>query len=268
MSDFSLLSGFHKASQAGIVSASSRGTVVSHGANHTKGAYTQLIASTPHDADAVLVTARHTTNWNALTDLAIGAAASEQVIAANLMRTTWNGLITVCQYLLPIAIPAGTRMAARGQTDDSGARDVWLHATLLTGGFRRASPLSQILTLGADTTNTRGTPVTSGAANTKGSWVQLSSSLPNTLRGLLVAFGANAGGIGATEDWLLDIGVGAAASEQVVAPDLSVTITDSELCFPQVQPAPLEFAAGQRLAIRGQSSVASAVLDVVVYGVT
>ena len=267
MSDFSLLSGFHKAEQAGIVAASSRGTVVSHGASHTKGAYTQLIASTGQDADAVLVTARHTIQWNTLTDLAIGAAASEQVVAANLMRTTWDGTIAVCQYLLPIAIPAGTRLAARGQTDNASAIDVWLHATLLTGGFRRDSPLSQVLTLGANTAATRGTPVTSGAANTKGSWVQFSASLPDTLRGLLVAFGTNAANKTAAEDWLFDFGVGAAASEVVVAPDIATTIDANELCFPQVQWVPLEFAAGQRLAVRGQSSVASAVLDVVIYGV-
>lgn len=269
MSDFSLLSGFHKAEQAGIVAASSRGTVVSHGASHIKGAYTQLIAATGQDADAVLVTARYTTNWNALTDLAAGAAGAEQVVAADLMRTAWGGSFGVCQFVLPIAIPAGTRLAARGQTDRTDAIDVWLHVTLLTGGFRRASPLSQILTLGANTAATRGTPVTAGAAaNTKGSWVQFSSALPNTLRGLLVAFGTNGGADKtAEEDWLFDIGVGAAGSEVIVAPDLSVTIDANEICYPQVQWVPLEFAAGQPLAVRGQSSVAAAVLDTVIYGV-
>ena len=267
MSDFSLLSGFHVAEQAGIVSASSRGTVVSHGASHTKGAYTQLIAATAKDADAILVNARYTTKWNALTDLAIGAAASEQVIAANLMRTAWNGEITSSHYLLPITIPAGTRLSARGQTDNSAAIDVWLHATLLTGGFRRASPLSQALTFGADTAATRGTPITSGAANTKGSWVEFSASLPNTLRGILLAFGTNNTDKTATEDWLIDVGIGAAASEVVVAPDIATTITDLEICYPQTHYMPLELPAGQRLAVRGQSSVASAVLDVVIYGI-
>jgi hypothetical protein len=70
---------------------------------------------------------------------------------------------------------------------------------------------------GALTASSTGTTVTASAtANTKGSWAQLIASTTFATSWMVVCCGGNSG----ATSGLLDIGVGAAAAEYVVVPDL------------------------------------------------
>ena len=61
--------------------------------------------------------------------------------------------------------------------------------------------------------------VTSGALHTKGSWVELEAATEREVNGFFV-FLFGMGLSGSARRGLLDIGVGAAASEEVLVPDL------------------------------------------------
>lgn len=152
--------------------------VVSSGSAHVKGNWAEVFASTPIDAKYLFLRGNGTNASGAaspfLLDVAIGASGSETIILNNLdvgftaSNATW---------LIPVQIPAGTRVAARMQ----GARTSVTFQTLwdllgdetLAGG---PPGVAQWVTYGADTANSCGTGVTSGNTNTWGSWTQIGSA--------------------------------------------------------------------------------------------
>lgn len=113
---------------------------------------------------------------------------------------------------------------------------------------------------GSVTATTDGTTVTASATvDTKGDWVELVSATTFDANWVIVQFPYNEwGGF----PFLVDIGVGAAASEQVIIPDLQVyeneaPLVDHSYLFPVFIPA------GVRLAARCQEPFeSSAYLDV------
>jgi hypothetical protein len=114
----------------GISTATSIGTLVTASATaNVKGSYAALTASTAHDYSGVVLCidplAAGTVNY--LVDFAIGASGSEMVIAPNMSVSVISS-----RLFLPIAIPAGTRVAARCQ---SSTLSDTLHASII-GLFR------------------------------------------------------------------------------------------------------------------------------------
>lgn len=114
----------------GFSTGTTLGTQVDPGGTaNTKGAYSQIIASTARDYMGLLLgfdTQNDSTSAFAqfLVDVAIGGSGSEKIIMPNLqlLRTTKSSTSVACEYILPpsqpfipIAIPAGTRIAARAQ---------------------------------------------------------------------------------------------------------------------------------------------------------
>jgi hypothetical protein len=110
----------------GANTATSGGVSVDPGGTaNTKGAYSQIIASTTHDMAAMCLAVgnqkngtRASQSW--LTDIAIGAAGAEQVLISNYsMNCSTSPDIVTPQTspLLPVSIPAGTRLAVRTQSD-------------------------------------------------------------------------------------------------------------------------------------------------------
>lgn len=98
--------------------------------------------------------------------------------------------------------------------------------------------------------------VAAGSANSKGSWVELTSSLARPAYGLLLMWGSI---LGSTEDGhLIDFGVGGSGSEVVVTPDL-LHATDNNGVVYRMRRAflPQRIPSGTRVACRVQSEVAS-----------
>lgn len=105
----------------GYVSATGLATAITPSATvNTKSAYTQLIAATNVDYCGLILNysnlAASVTNADYLVDIAIGTSGSEVVIIPN-VHITPGGFILSPNVTGPlwIAIPAGTRIAARAQ---------------------------------------------------------------------------------------------------------------------------------------------------------
>jgi len=103
---------------------------------------------------------------------------------------------------------------------------------------------------------TTGTALTAGAANTKGSWVELIASTANKTVYLIVWARRSAGTPG-----LIDIGIGAAASEVVLIPNISPESAGDGFVFE----GPIRIAAGTRIAARYQNSTASDTGAIAIY---
>lgn len=103
------------------------------------------------------------------------------------------------------------------------------------------------------------TAVGSGTANTKGTWVEVVSATTVDIYGLLVSV-TQTNTAAANSSALLDIGVGAAASEVVVVPNLAVGWRSSNTTGFATCPVyrlPLFIPSGSRIAVRCQGAETS-----------
>lgn len=253
---------------AGAVTASSRGTTVTgHASANTKGSYVELTASTAFDADGfLLVASTPTVAVDHMLDIAVGGAGSEAVVLANLAVELYftGGSPAV---FIPVAIPAGSRVSARVQGSTGGAA-IDIALVLVKGGLAGSVGLTTATTYGADTTTSTGTLIPySGSPNTKDTtWTQLSASTAGRTLAILVLAGLRGGANAASTTSLLDIGVGAAASEEAVVPNLLLSLdTAIDRFFPGAFWIPVDIPDGSRLAARAQHS-GNVTYDVIVIG--
>jgi hypothetical protein len=114
----------------------------------------------------------------------------------------------------------------------------------------RYEPLAAA-TVGAVTASSVGTLVTpSGSSNTKGSWAELSAATGQDADGFMLFI--HPGDVGIA-DFLVDIGIGAAASEVVILPDFLFTSGGADSGAARVF-IPIPIPAGSRVAARCQST--------------
>lgn len=253
-----------------VVTAS---TVNASASPNVKGVWAELCTSTPWDADALLVHLQiNSSTVGALMDFAIGAAGSEIPIVENVLIAQPSRLST---YLhVPKQIPAGSRISARVQATNGG-QAIAVQAMLMRGSFWSNPPAGNVLTYGADTTDSGGQVIDPGAVlNTYGSWTQLSASTARDISAVFLMVGnrQNAAPVDAAGSFWLDIGYGAAASEIAVIAGLRFGSSTAALYGPL--PAmwlPASIPAGSRLCARARAATTDAtdrLFDLTVYALT
>ena len=282
MSEFHAHAGAQIEDTYGEVTSTSLGTTITASATaNTKGSWTQLVAASDHDARGIGIALNTPDDsgspgrWDALIDIGIGAAGSEQVIVPNLLLSSvfkgGNGKF----YFFAIFIPKGSRIAARLQCS-TGSRTCYVQVSLAAALFASGAVGQKVAALGAATADSGGAGVsTSASDNTKGSWSEIVASTAEQYTGLTLTVGHRAAAVsgGADSNFLIDIGIGGAGSEQVLIGDVYTTCDyDTEDFEPKVQFFPVLVPKGTRLAARAQVSNAAAAagnrdIDVVLYGV-
>lgn len=255
-------------------SANSKVLNINTGTIHTKTAWVEQFSSTPYDANGIIVRPLAYLDDEFLIDIAVGSSGNETIIANNLYGGNSYGLAAERQaydYFFPIYIPQGSRLSMRIQANHDTAY-LGTQIMLLVAG-ESGSSCSQIYTYGADTTDTGGVEVDpGGTANTKGGWVEIVSSTSEMWEGFIIALG-NKGNTGRSSMYgLLDIGVGAASSEQALVPNFAyASHTDIDRVCPMVSPfLPIRIPAGTRISVRSQCDITEAtdrLFDVILYGV-
>jgi hypothetical protein len=257
--DFPLLLDGQRFQDQGTVLGTTQATLLTHsGTAHVKGAYTQLVASTPFAAAGIMVQFASGTAGTAqsfLVDLAMGAAAAEQVIIANLLLETASnaGTLQGCVWI-PFTIPPGVRLAAR-QQNNAVSGTIAVGVILLASGLAGMPTGGRCLTMGIDTATSLGAIIDPGATvNVKGAYTELTSSAAHEVRTLLFAIGANLNTAGSVARWFLDIAIGAAAGETVYLPNLlfSVAAAARSPLPSWIGPIPVSVPAGTRIVARAQ----------------
>jgi hypothetical protein len=235
----------------GALTASTDGTTVTAGSTgSTKGSYAQIVASTAHDAQGFIVQLGNASTANGyLVDIAVGAAASEQIIVPDIFV---RGPGEQCNTLyVPLPIPAGTRIAARSQAVN-GSATIKCIVHLVGVGQGASEPFQKAENWGAVSASSLGTIVTaSGTINTKGAWAELIAASARDTRHLILLFQS-----AAAHRFLIDLGIGAAASEQVLIPNLFHRGSSSTAAT-TIVPVSCSIPAGTRVAARCQSNTAS-----------
>lgn len=237
------------------------GTVVAPSATaHTKGAYAQLIAATARAYDGFFLHANWESNGGTvypelLFDLAIGPAASEQVILPNIPVSESLFYFQSQSLFLPLYLPRGVRVAARAQqlgTTGHTELGVWLSGIAShprnPPGYQRATHE------GVSTATTRLTSITP-SYGAESAWVQVTAASTHRCVQLYLLLQAGVGataGKGASR-LHLDIGIGAAAAEQVLVENIAVFGSGTGVLTQQwYGPFPVDIPAGTRLAVRAQ----------------
>ncbi len=267
---FSLNRGLCNAASGGAAfAAGSDGTTITAaGVADTKGAWTQLIASTTADAVAFSVSSNLTLAiaGQYAVDIGIGPGGSEQVIVSNVIVPGGGNTVLNCSTIhIPIAIPAGTRIAARCQSTVA-SKQMGVSIQLFDGSFV-SSEAAGVDSIGFTNTGTTGTAITANA-RAKGTYVQLTASSARDYMGLFVGVDAAATSAGSGHNVYFDISIGAGGSEQVVIPDWvfspwSGLLTGSLSPFYAV-----EIPAGTRIAARAANAQnATMALGITAYGV-
>jgi hypothetical protein len=187
-------------------------------------------------------------------DIGIGASGSEQVLIPSLGITSETNATVSLSFYFPLSVAAGSRLSAR-VLDSIGNLASYASAVLVGEGFASPSGASRVTAYGMSTSSQTSLAVP-GAVNTKGAWTQIVAATTNQMTAANVMIGtyspANAHLPG-----LVDIGVGASGSEQVIVgnvPVISPSHTGaSTSSFAVSYLLPLTAPAGSRLAMRYQA---------------
>lgn len=252
------------------------GTAIAASATpHTKNTtYTELIASTSFDAYAILLHFADSFSTGAatsmLTDIAIGAAASESVIIPNLNTGfAYAGIVGGGQkYWFPLYIPAGSRISATAQAlvgSQTVACLVWIF-----GRPRRPVWAGQTVTAyGVNLATSQGVAVTIGTSAAEGSYAEITSGTTRRHSFLQAGIGGNAAISLQGSNGLLDIGIGS-ATEQLIVENFPFALNSAEgVSYAQLLPGCHEIPSSTRLAARASKTGTSASNpDVILYGVS
>jgi hypothetical protein len=259
----------------GTVTASSTGTTLTSNATAgVKGSYVQLIASTAADACWLAVQMRSDSSvGSAALDVAVGAGGSEVIIANNLWAQDATSQEEVVSYLFPVSIPKGTRVAARVASGTSAGPAFFVTVQLFDGAFTQIEGAAGLDSLGVTVSTMTATQLTSGAANTKGSFAQLIASTARDYMGLFLVFDNNgiSGTPSGTTHFLVDLAIGAAASEKVIIPNVQAywqfaNTVEYKPAGP-IGPYWIPIPAGTRISARCQDSVGSNAIFVLAHGI-
>lgn len=272
MSDWPLPSGNRKFESVGTnTSDSTSTTIASSGSGDTKGSWVELIAATTFNASSLTIRiVDYTVSVEQLFDIAIGAASSEEIIINNIVWSTRSIRSAGYEFTFPVSIPAGSRISCRAQSND-GSSTLALSAVIGVDSYSSASS-SKIFTYGAVTATTSGATIDPGGVlNTKGTYTELIAATTLPLRWIGLIMGNRDNGTRTATFGLLDIAIGAAASEQVILPNIAYAFGDNgDMIMPTVfLPSWTDIPEGTRISIRAQCNITDAedrLFDVIAYG--
>ena len=248
--------------------AAAQGTSVT-AAVGSKGAWTQMIASTTADSYGVLICinsgAASAASRNRVVDIGIGPAASEQVLIPDLIGGNAG---TYAQgglwYYFPVFVPAGTRLSARAQGSVTTAFRVFTQLLQKPANPSQVRKASFIEAYGI--TAPGGTALTAGTTS-DGSWTLVGTT---TNRVWWWQFGAQvntADTAHITAAAHFDVAAGDGTNFDVLIQDAQFITSTSETAGNPPLSAGVEFSvpAGTNIYVRAQSSGTPDPYNVAVY---
>jgi len=229
-------------------------TVTADTVAHTKGAWTQIIASTTANTSLLSIKvggiAASGTDTATLIDIGTGAGGSETAIVSNIAVGSADGSAAAngVNFELPYKLASGTRIAARIQSIVTGGKTAFVEIAAIDAGDYDSAPTA-VDTIGTSTATSLGTAM-SGAS---GTWVQVTSSTSNAYRAVVMVPSIASAAIGGNANLTYTLGVGASGSEVEVG-SLRFRATTSENTYTLYPTGASLFgrtyASGSRLAVR------------------
>lgn len=269
------ISARHESRGADTATSSGTNVTASSSAN-VKGSWSDLGGVTSFAYEAITVCIGGSQVFvDQMIDVGISDGSNRHVLVADLY---YAGSKQAAEQFfivtIPVHVPAGAQLSARAAASNGTGPPVIEvsligHASGLAGapGFSRSVALFT-------PASSRGVAVDpGGTANTKGAWAQLTASSPADIAAMFGLVGYNADTARAsTARALIDIGVGAAASEFVLYPNAALgwgATRDGPSNCPRIPIFGCNVAAGSRIAARAACSINTAgdrTVDLALYG--
>jgi hypothetical protein len=192
---------------------------------HVKGPWTQIISSTAAASDVLgvlfLSIGANGQNTATLVDIGVGASGSEVAVIENLAVGGASSTFNALQYSIPLAIPQGTRIAARTQSVVTGGKTALVAVSpFSTNNFSKAP--STVTVIGTNTATSEGVPSLSN--NT---WTEITASSPAKFQAVILVPSLTAT-VATTGTSIIELGVGSAGNE-VLINTVTYRISSSEL---------------------------------------
>jgi hypothetical protein len=235
-----------------LINESSVVTVTANSSAHTKGAWSQIIASASANASLLILLVKDiqtsTANTATLLDLATGASGSETAFASNIavggaVTSTTDGIV----FAIPIKIANGTRLSARIQSVVTGGKTASVQAYLFNVGDFSTAPTS-VDVIGGNTANSEGI----SCSGSSGTWVEAIASTSQAYRAVALVPSTHNASVGFANIVQYDVGVGAAGNEVDFGLVKFVTTTQESVRStpPYLSLFGANIPAGSRLAVR------------------
>ncbi len=103
--------------------ASSAGAAITGGAANVKGAYAEIYVATEFETSLLFLMLHTIAASDYLVDIAIGAAGSEVIIIPDIIIRNTGSQFQPPVVWYPVALPPGTRLAARAQSASTFAQN-------------------------------------------------------------------------------------------------------------------------------------------------
>jgi hypothetical protein len=235
-----------------IVNTSSTVTLTANSSAHTKGSWSQVIASTSGNVSLLYVSVGGVAiagDSATLLDLGTGASGSEVAFASNIAvgGATFSGGLAGVIIPIPVKIASGTRIAARIQSVVTGGKTATVQIFAFDAGDYATTPAT-VDVIGTDTATSKGTDFTGSS----GTWVQATSSTSRAYRAVALVLSTHDASISNIANGVYEIGVGASGSE-VTFGWMRHTFTADErsgLALPFISLFGRNIPAGSRLAVK------------------
>ena len=187
--------------------AQTAATVTAGDPANTKGAWTEMIASAPGDANLMLLypwVGANGVDTSTLVDVGVGAVGAEVVKVPDLAV---GGIIVQYPVVVPISVASGDRVALRIQGGIASRPSTW-NAHLFSMPTALTSSDGTVDVLGTDTSTSRGTLVSSGMG-----WVEVAASTSRAYKNLVVVPSISHATSNPQAGSYLCVGTGASGSE-------------------------------------------------------
>lgn len=232
-------------------------TATASASTNTKGAWSELVASTAHRTRKLTIqifgVGSSGVNTATLVDIGVGAAASEVVKIADIVV---GGTLSITgmpfRFDFQLDIAAGSRIAVRLQ-GATGSQT----ASVGIRYFANGGPgPSAVTTYGARSGTSDGTsPTTPGAINTEGGWAQITAGTSEDHGSCSLSLGAPPTATSAAASGLMDIGYGGAGAETVLIANIPWNVSTTEdIRYTGPAISRINLPTGTRLACRIQAT--------------
>ena len=196
---------------------------------------------------------------SSLIDFGIGTSGSVVAIVQDiLLNAPGSAVDYVAPYLVPINIPSGAQLFARGRNSSASSAGVRFQIQQISHLYRGG--LSQAITYGVVPTSSAGTLVDPGTTvNTWGAWVTVASATINAIRHMLISFSQRGNTTLLSTNMLSQFAVGPVGQEKLLFGTLNLRLRSNDNSFkPNMFNIPLNVPAGTRVACRAQATTADA----------
>jgi hypothetical protein len=250
------------------VNASSVVTVTANTSAHTKGAWTELIASTSGNASYIIIECgvdASIVDTATLLDIGTGASGSETGLISNVAVGSAARMTIRAAFAfgVPIKIPSGTRLSARIQSIVTGGKTGTIVIRTFNMGDYGSAPTA-VDVIGVNTATSQGTAM----SGSSGTYVEITASTANDYRGIVIVPSASSNNIGTISTEFI-LAKGAASSEVELGRTIVSYVNTEQVGMNSFYPPIIGgfIPSGTRLSVAHDIALGPGAYDVTLIGI-